>query len=370
MKLSIPKEPLLKAIRTAESFLFIKNLNKADLLIDASSDITRIFATDKETSVIIKLNANITENGSMVIYGKKFNDILAALPNDDVELTAISETVSIKSLNKNTKALFNLKILPKDEYPKMPEQKNDNIFKLKQSILKQMISKVISSASNDDTSYALNGILFNIKRDSLKLVATDGRRLSLITENIEGTPEEKNVIVSKKVLGELEKMLGEEGECQIGLSDNQIFFYFDNIYISSTLIEGDYPDYQQVIPNNFNLDISFNTAFLTRAVKRISTLLNENYTRITFSFNNETVSINSADPDLGDATEEIPIDSISKPLDENFIIGFNAFFLMDVLKVINNDTVLFRFNKNTNPALIMEKNIDKYLSVIMPMKLT
>ena len=369
MKLSIPNEPLLKAIRTAESFLFTKTLNKANLLIDASGDIVKIFATDLDTSVIINLNANIIENGSMVIFGKKLSDILSTLPNDDIEFTTKDDSVHIKSLNKKTKAFFNLKILQKDEYPQMPEQKNDNVFKIDQKDLKNMIFKIISSASNDDTSYVLNGLLFNIKRDSLKMVATDGRRLSLISNDITGISEEKNIIVSKKVLFELEKMLGEEGECQIGLSENQIFFYFDNIYIISRLIEGDYPDYNQVIPSNFELDISFNTAFLSRSVRRISTLVSENYSRITFTFSNTAVIISSSDPDLGDATEEIPINSISKKIDNNFIIAFNAFFLADVLKVISNDVIVFRFNKNTNPTLIKEEDNEKYLSVIMPMKL-
>ncbi len=370
MKILCSKEPLLKAIRTAESLLLTKNINKADLVIDATSDILKIFSTDLDTSVIVHLNATIETNGSVVVFGKKINEIVSNLPNDDIQLSSSEDNLlKIKTLNKETKALFSLKGLSKEEYPEIPSINNKNIFKIEQKILKNMIKKVIFSASNDDTRYVLNGILINIKKEKIKMVATDGRRLSMISCSIEGLPEEKNIIVSKKVLGEIEKILTLEGECQIGVSDNQIFFKFDNITIISRLIEGEFPDYQQVIPASFEMEASFNKAEMTTAVKRISLMVNENYKRLSMTMKKNSVIFNATDPELGDGNEEINIKDISKKLTEDFAIAFNSYFLLDVLRIIDSDDVVFEFNKNTNPAMIREKDNKDFLSIIMPMKL-
>lgn len=371
MKIVCSKEPLLKAIRTAESLLLTKNINKADLVVDASGDMLRIYSTDLDTSVVVQLQATIENNGAVVVFGKKINEIVSNLPNDDIQLTSTDDnTMKIKTLNKETKALFTLKGLSKDDYPELPVVSNKNIFKMEQKVLKNMIRKVILSASNDDTRYVLNGILMNIRKDKMLMVATDGRRLSLINTQIEGLAEEKNVIVSKKVLSEIEKMLGTEGECQLGVTDNQIFFRFDNISIISRLIEGDFPDYQQVVPSSFEMEASFNTQEMMTAVKRISVMVTENFKRLTMTMNKKnSVIFNATDPELGDAHEEIDIKGLSQKLSEDYSIAFNSFFLVDVLKVIDTEEVVIQLNKNTNPAVIREKDNKDFLSVIMPMKL-
>ncbi len=371
MKIVCSKDPLLKAIRTAESLLLTKNINKADLVIDATSDMLKIYSTDLDTSVVIQIQASIENNGAVVVFGKKINEIISNLPNDDIQLVATEDnTMKIKTMNKETKALFTLKGLSKDDYPELPVVSNKNIFKIEQKILKNMIKKVILSASNDDTRYVLNGILLNIKKDRMLMVATDGRRLSLINSAVEGLPEEKNVIVSKKVLGEIEKMLGTEGECQLGVTENQIFFRFDNISIISRLIDGEFPDYQQVVPSSTEMEVSFNSQEMMTAVRRISVMVTENFKKLTMTMNKKnSVVFNATDPDLGDANEEIDIKNISQKLSDDFVIAFNSFFLVDVLKVIDSEEVVFQFNKNTNPAVIREKDNNNFLSVIMPMKI-
>jgi DNA polymerase III subunit beta len=369
MKIICAKEPLLKAVRIAESLLLTKNINKADLVIDASSDITSVFSTDMDTSVIVHLNANISENGAVVVFGKKLSEIISNLPNEDIQFhTNAEHLLKIKSLNKDIKANFSLKGLSKDEYPQIPPFNNNHVFKIDQKDLKNMIRKVITSASNDDTRYVLNGVLFNIKREKIKMVATDGRRLSLISCPIKGLAEEKNVIVSKKVLNEIEKMLGTEGECQVGVTENQIFFRFDNINIVSRLVEGEFPDYQQVIPASFDFSVLFRKEELSTAVKRISLMVNENYKRLNIVLKEKTAVFSGTDPELGDANEEISIKEHSKKTEGEFEISFNSYFLSDVLKVVDGEDVLFQFNKNTNPALIREKETEDYLAVIMPMK--
>ena len=369
MNIICAKEPLLKAVRTAESLLLNKNINKANVLIDASTDTTRILSTDMETSVIVDLAASIEKNGSVVIFGKRFSEIISNLPNEDISLAVSADhLLKIKSLNKGIKALFSLKGLAKSEFPEVPKTSNDGVFKIEQKILKTCIRKVILSASNDDMRFVLNGILFNVKRDRIKLVATDGRRLSVISSAIKGPAQEKNVIVSKKVLTEIEKMLGMEGECQLGIAENQIFFHFENVTVISRLIEGDFPDFQQVIPASHDLEIVFNKEELLTATRRVSLMVNENFKKLTITMDDEKAVFDSQDPDIGEAFEEVKIKSKNRAIKENFAISFNSFFLMDVLKVIDTEDLVFRFNKNVNPAVIAEKDGDDYLSVIMPMK--
>jgi len=369
MNIICAKDPLLKAVRIAESLLLTKSINKADVLIDASSDMTRILSTDMETSVMIELAASIEKNGSVVVFGKRLSDIISNLPNEDVQLSVTADhLLKIKSLSKGIKALFSLKGLAKSEFPEPPKISNDGVFKIEQKVLKACIRKVILSASTDDMRYVLNGILFNVKRDRIKLVATDGRRLSVISSAIKGPSQEKNVIVSKKVLTEIEKMLGTEGECQIGIAENQAFFQFENITVISRLIEGDFPDYQQVIPASHDLEVVFNKEELLTATKRVSLMVNENFKKLTITMDEQKAVFDSQDPEIGEAFEEVKLKSKNRELKENFVISFNCFFLMDVLKVIDTEDLVFRFNKNVNPAVIMEKDGDDFLSVIMPMK--
>ena len=369
MNITCAKEPLLKAVKTAESLLLTKNINKADVLIDASSDMTRILSTDLETSVVIDLAASIEKNGSVVVFGKRLSDIISNLPNEDVQLTVTAEhLLKIKSLNKNIKALFSLKGLAKTEFPGLPKIGSENVFKIAQKELKSCIRKVLPSASSDDMRYVLNGVLFNVKRSKIKLVATDGRRLSVVSTAVEGPVEEKNVVVSKRVLTEIERMLGTEGECQIGVGDNQVFFQFDNITIVSRLIEGDFPDYQQVVPASHELEVVFNKEELLTATKRVSLMVNENFKKLTLTMDSEKAVFDSQDPEIGEAFEEVKIISSKPALKDKFVISFNSYFLMDVLKVIDTQEMIFRFNKNVNPAVLTEKDGGDYLSVIMPMK--
>lgn len=370
MKLTCAREPLFKAVRIAESFLSTRNINKANILIDSSTDMTQIFSTDLDTSVIVKLDTKIQENGAVVVYGKKLSDIISNLPNDDIDLkTTQDHTLKICSLKKEIKAYFSLKGLDKAEYPAIPEINNENFFSISQTELKNLIRKVIYAASNDDTRYVLNGVLFNIHRDKIRMVATDGRRLSMVTREIKGLSDEKNIIVSKKVLTEIEKMLSLEGDCQIGVTEKQVFFHFDNIYIISRLIDGDFPDYDQVIPSSFSLQTTFNRDELLQAVKRISIMVNENYKKLSFTMKDDQIIINASDPEVGDAKEELKIVEKNKEIKEDYIISFNSYFLLDVLKVQDEEQIVFQFNKNTSPALIREKKNSDHVSIIMPMKL-
>lgn len=369
MKLTCARETLLKAVRSAEALLMNKSINKADLLIDATTDMTRIFSTDMETSVIVNISANISENGSVAVFGKKLSEVLSSLTNDDISINVTAENqMKVKSLSKESKALFTLKGQPGKEFNQIPQITNDHVFSIEQRVMKNMIRKVITSSSNDDTRYVLNGVLFNASRDRLKMVATDGRRLSLISSQIKGPAQEQNVIVSKRVLSEMEKMLGTEGQCQIGISEKNIFLSFDNTYIVSRLIEGDFPDYKQVIPAAFDFEVTFEQQSLFNAVKGISLMANENYKRLNLSIKHKAAQFTSSDPEIGDAVDEIIVKDTTKQGDTDFDIAFNCFFLMDILKVIDSEQIVFKFNKNTNPALVQEKGNDDYLSVIMPMK--
>jgi DNA polymerase-3 subunit beta len=371
MNITCSKDPLLKAVRTAESLLLAKNIGKANILLDASTDTPRVFSTDSETSVVVNLNAAIDQNGSVVVYGRKLSDILSSLPDKDVQLTVNADhLLKIKTTDKSVKALFSLKGLPRSDYAVLPKTGGDQVFRMAQKDLKNMIRKVIFSASSDDMRYVLNGILFGIKRKTLKLVATDGRRLSVVSKDIEGPAQEHNVIISKKVLSELERMLGNEGDCQVGVSENQAFFHFDNIHIISRLIEGDFPDYQQVIPPTHETTVEFKREELMDAVKRISLLVNENFKKITITIKDNKAVFDSADPEIGEAFEEVNLQSVQPALKEDFVISFNSHFLMDVLKVTDTDTLVFLFNKNVNPAVIREKDGEDFLSIIMPMKNT
>lgn len=229
-----------------------------------------------------------------------------------------------------------------------------------------MIRKTIFSVSTEETRYVLNGVYFEIKKDEMKMVATDGRRMAYITDSIKCPFEKKDVIVPHKVLAELEKNLQTEGVCKIGISENQIFFDFNNISLISRLIEGQFPDYENVIPKKHEMIVKFFTKKIQSGVERIALMASEKYNRVIFGFQKNKVILKSNDPVVGDATEEIDIGYDYNDME----LAFNSAFLIDMMRVADSEEINFYLSSPNTAAIIKEKDNDNYSYIVMPMKIT
>jgi len=247
-------------------------------------------------------------------------------------------------------------------------------MKIDAKVLSEMIEKTIYSVSNDETRYHLNGVYLERSVENgtptYKMVATDGHRLSLVSREVE--KDDKNemfnegVIIPRKGLSEIRKLVENmEGNLELALEGAQLIVRKENAVLMIRLIEGKYPNYKQLIPQNLKENISISRDSLLSSLRRVSLLSNQKSKGVTFSLSKKKMEITSNNPELGDAHEEIPVDYSGQDLK----IGFNAKYVLDVLSSIDEDNVNFELKDQLSPGLIRPKNDKNYTCVIMPMRI-
>jgi DNA polymerase-3 subunit beta len=318
--------------------------------------------------------AEVVEKGSITINAKKLADIVRELPEASVDIE-IDENHKIILVCQ--KSQFKVHGLPKDDFPILPEVKKDKVFKIKGSLLQEMIHKTIFAVSTDETRYVLNGVYFQVEGGKLKMVATDGHRLAYIHKKLEGKGEDKaNVIIPTKTLNELLKAIADSSKSKDGkekdedtivevvATDNQIKFTLQGIEIISRLIEGQFPNYEQVIPKDSDKKIEAATSELAAATKRVAILTSEKSNSIRYQIKAGKISISSKTPDMGEAKEEI--DVVYKG--EEISIAYNAKYVLDVLKNVGTEKVSIELTQPLSPGILRPSGDADYLCVIMPMR--
>lgn len=370
MKLVSTKEKLLKSLQLAEDIITSKNTMSilSNLLLETVDSNLKIVSTDLETAIIIHINSEIQEEGAITVYAKKFTEVIRELPNDDIEI-GVDENkyVKIESKNKQVKAQFRIIGIPKNDYPVLPEFKKEKTFSIPQNVLKTMIRKSIFSVSKDEIQGTISGVKLELKEKKLRLVATDARRLSLIDYKLETDLDIDGVIIPQKVLSELLKILNDEGDVEISISEKQVYFKIDNIELISRLIDGKFPDYNQVIPNTFEKKIVLYSNRVLTAVKRVSTMASEKQTsKVILNFEKGQLDVIANDPEIGDAKEIVDI----VYEEDNFDIAFSSDFLLDALRSMDTEKIIVSLNSNTSAALIKEENNEDFVCLIMPIRIS
>ncbi len=365
MEIKILKSALVKALSSVGGIAGSKAATLpilANLLLETLGNTEMmIIATDLEVGISIKVPAEVLKEGSITIPAKKLQDIIRELPEGEVEISvAKNNTVSIKG----GKAYFKIMGLPKDEFPKFPEFKEENAIELEQAVLKESLALTIFASSNDETRYVLNGVLFFVKGNKIRLVATDGRRLAYIEKDFENKNKQTcEMIIPSKALHEISKNLGWEGEVKIIPAKNQVVFQFGDTLVVSRLIEGNFPNYEQVIPKEEKLTSRINREDFLQSVKRASLLTSPEAPAIKLDFLKNKVLVSSRSPNLGESKEEVTASVEGKEM----AIGFNPHYMADVLKCLDIESVQFSLTDPDKPGLVKGK--EGYLYVIMPMQL-
>jgi DNA polymerase-3 subunit beta len=254
--------------------------------------------------------------------------------------------------------------LPKDDFPKLPEPDSATGAEIDQQVLKECLNLTTFAVSHDETRYVLNGILCVIKDGKLKLVATDGRRLAFVQKGIAVPPQFSfEAIIPTKTVQELNKILTEQGKVRLIPLKNQVIFNFGDIWVISRLIEGHFPNYEQVIPKEEKTVSTVDRETLLSAVRRASLLTSPESQSIKVDVLKNKLLISSRSPNLGEAREEVEADTEG----DDLVIGFNPNYLIDVLKNLDVEKVSLRLSNPDKPGLVRGK--DDYLCVIMPMQL-
>ena len=366
MEIKVQKSNFLKALGLVVNVTNTKTatipiLGNLLLETDGKSEL-RLIGTDLEVGVSTKIPAQILQEGSITVPSKKFFDIVRELPEGELEITvAKNNAVNIKA----GKAFFKIMGLAKEDYPKLPEWTEEKALEIDQSLLKESLSLTSFAISNDETRYVLNGVFFSVKNKQIRFVATDGRRLAFIEKELpHKAKQDFEMIVPIKAIQELLKILSWEGVVQIIPTQNQVIFNFQDTFLVSRLIEGHFPNYEQVIPKEEQTNTSVNRESFLQAVRRAALLTSMDSPAVKLDFLKGKILVSSRSPNLGEAKEELAAEVRGREL----TIGFNPHYLTDVLKNLDMEDVSISLTDPEKPGLVKGKN--GYLYVIMPMQLS
>ncbi len=363
MKFSVDKDVLVKGIESIQNVISSKSTLPilSNFLAEAQKDTLRLTATDLNIGISCVIPVNTSELGSITIPAKRFSGIIK-------ELSAATVEVNTKKNNlvviETKSCQFKIIGLPAEEFPKLPEFKDKEVIQIDQSVLKQMLNQTSFAVSLDETRYILNGILFKISKNSISLVATDGKRLAICTKQLK-QPAAKDVkmIIPLKTIQELLRHLQDSGEVSLIIGPNQVLFDFKNVIIISRLIEGEFPDYEQVIPPAVESKIKVPREQMLQAVRRASLLATPDYQAVKLEIFRDKMVVSKSTPDVGESREDVSIEYQGKEI----IIGFNPSYLIDVLKNIDLERIEFEVSGSEKPGVMRHAG---YTYIVLPMKLS
>lgn len=333
------------------------------ILMEPFENGIRITATDLETTLSVNCAASVDSSKSIAVPARKFFDIVRELPEGDIEIKEIKNNwIEITT----SSAAFRIACLPSEDFPSVPGITSENMFQIDSDVLDSMIYKTIYCVSADDLRRNLSGIYFE-KRDGnvIRLVATDGHRLSFVEKELENDVLLRdNVLVPRKAVSELRKLLKQGDNIRIGCEKNFFITVTDEIVLFSRLIDADFPDYNQVIPESTRYSLILDRDMLLSALKRVSIFSSEKTRSIKVTVTPGSVVLTSVSPDVGEARESLPVDFNGEELN----IGFNARYLLDIMESIEEDNVKVELTDELSPAIVTPDGRKDYVCVVMPMR--
>ena len=336
----------------------------SNVLITAAGDHVEFPATDLEVQITSRAALESKAEGAVTVGARKLYDILRSLPEDvEVALEAKENRMTVRA----GKSRFNLQTLAAADFPKMVEARDaSKTLTLPQKALKDALRLVQFAMAVQDIRYYLNGVLFSVDKDTLRVVATDGHRLSFASQSIGGDHGNVEAILPRKTVLELIKLLADTDEpVALAIGTNQVRFSFGGIEIVSKIVEGKFPDYQKVIPTTHKNRVALDRALLAQSLNRAAILSNEKIRGVRLVFTKDALSIICTNNEQEEAEEGLAVEYDGDPLD----IGFNISYLLDVLNHVESPTVSVTMGDSNSSALVQMPGRDDFKYVVMPMRI-
>ena len=365
MELTFERDDLLSALQVLQGVASGRNTLPilSNVLIRAEGDTIECIATDLEIGIRMKVEGGITEDGGITVSAKKLGDIVKELPSDKpVNLvTTANDRVEITCGD----GVYKIIGMSDEEFPQLPSVEG-NAVSIGGETLRDVLQKTEFAASTEEVRYFLNGLYFNFLEDRTEIVATDGKRLALAhCEPLNSPSETKGFIVPLKAVREIERTFAESGEVDISIFENQILFTDGNATLTTRLVDGEYPNYRKIIPENSEGKTVVSKEQILRASRRVAVLSNPKNYSISLEIDTEQVRVSAKTPELGEAHETLPVESGTGTVR----IGFDARLLTEALAHIETQSLSIEFSGELNPVLIKPDGTDDYISLIMPMRL-
>ena len=364
MKLSVSKEKLLEGLQTVQNVVSTRTTLPilSNVLLEAEDGQLRLTTTDLDVGMRGSIEATIEKPGAATLPARRLFTIVRELPSAEILLEIDSKSVASIRCGPS---FFKILGLPQEEFPPLPKFEGAKTFTLRQKDLKDGLRKTSYAISTDETRYVLNGILFSFKDNKLTLVATDGRRLALVDIELEfPRSHEVDIILPTKAVTELARLVAEEGDVRMSVSENQVAFEVDGTLLVSKLIEGNYPNYRQVIPPEAKERITLERESFLNTVHRVSLLSSEKSNSVKLVFSKNNIDIIANTPEVGEARESLAVAYKGR----DFSVAFNPEFLMAPLRNLPNDEVFLDLIDEMSPGVI--KIQSPFLYVLMPMRIS
>lgn len=366
MEFSISQSELYKALQRAQGIVSTKGVMPilGNVLIEATEEGMTLFATNLDIGLRGQYKATTKTPGKITSQAKKLHDIVKELPEADVLLKVDDDGRLRVSAGKSK---FNLATIPTDEFPPFPEFDESKLVGIDSDMMAEMIRKTSYAISQDETRLTLNGAYFEVSSSDIQMVATDGHRLSYIRrEGAFKVKQTEKSIIARKAVHELSKLISESEDGLLFLKhDNHIMFKKGNMTMVVRLIEGVFPNYDQVIPTSNNIEVEIDVSDLVHALRRVVTMADEKSHMVRLSFLEGRLELSSEGGELGEAKDELAVTFSGDKLD----IGLNANYLLDALATIDSSTVIIKMNDELSPVLTVSPDDAGLKSIVMPMRL-
>jgi DNA polymerase III subunit beta len=370
MKLTIKKDEILKGLQRIQGVVEKKNTMPilSNMLLIADNQGVEIIATDLEIGLRGRYASAVEKTGAVTVSAKKMYEIVRELPAEDIQIKVENNNwVKIQTGHSQ----FKLVGLPREEYPALPDVAEDGMIVIDGDTLRDMIKKTLYAVGENDARYVLNGLFVHMTQTkgglNIRMVGTDGHRLSMVDRVVDAKHKEESIIIPKKAMVELRRLLEEDApkaELRLGFSKNHALFKRDGLMMVSKLIDGNYPNYLQVVPTKSTKKVTVSKDVFTHAVKRVSILSKEKTNAVKLQLEPGRLILSTNNPEVGEAIEELAVDYKG----EAIAIGFNSRYLMDVLLAMDRETISLELSDALSPCLITEEGDENYKCVVMPMR--
>jgi len=369
MNLTIAKDQILNGLQAVQNVVSTRTTLPilSNVLMRAEDDRLELTATDLDVTIACGVEAKVKKAGATTVPVKKLFGIARELNGSEIDLEVDEKNVCSLRCGPS---FYKIHGLGADEFPPLPNFKEEKKVTLPQETLKSMMCKTSFAISTDEARYVLNGIFISLKDHKMTMVATDGRRLALVDEEVEVSEKSQGeFIIPAKAVNELNRLLQEKGEVEMKYSENQAAFTLKDekgfsVLIITKLIEGNYPNYRQVIPSETKERVTLQREEFLHALRRAEIMTSEkaNSVKLTFGKNNLAITANA--PEVGEAKESIAINYKGKEI----AVAFNPKYLIDPLNALPNDEVFIELIDELSPGVL--KINGPFLYVVMPMRLS
>jgi DNA polymerase-3 subunit beta len=367
MKFNITRENLLTPLQQVVGVIEKRQTLPilSNVLIRLADNRLEFTGTDLEVQLITHSSTESGDDGQITVPARKLLDICRLLPDSShVSIECGADKLSVKS----GRSRFSLSTLPAENYPAFDLGKPEVELTLSSRILKKAMEKTIYAMAMQDVRYYLNGLLLDLEGMTLRTVSSDGHRLAVYEETLEGgdSQEPRQVIIPRKGVMELYRLLGDQDEMiTLGIAPNNIRVLMGDVSFSAKLIEGRFPDFRRVMPRDISKVITVNKDLLKSALTRVAVLSTEKIKGVSLEVENNTMKLQAQNPEHEEAEEELEVQLQG----EGIAVGFNAAYLLDAVNNVDSDDVKLSFTEAANSCLIEDAENGKYKFIVMPMRL-